>query len=32
MRQEGTMLQDRKVRDGWRDTGLFALLNEEWQA
>jgi [ribosomal protein S5]-alanine N-acetyltransferase len=32
MRQEGTMLQDRKVRDGWRDTGLFALLNDEWQA
>ncbi|WP_370867867.1 GNAT family N-acetyltransferase [Phenylobacterium sp.] len=32
MRQEGMMLQDRKVRDGGRDTGLFARLNEEWRA
>ncbi len=30
MRREGTMLQDRKVREGWRDTHLFALLDDEW--
>ncbi|MAK81869.1 MAG: hypothetical protein CMJ17_08330 [Phenylobacterium sp.] len=31
MRQEGAMLKDRKVRDGWRDTHLFALLADEWR-
>jgi len=31
MRREGTLLRDRNVRDGWRDTHLYALLSEEWR-
>ncbi|OHB30782.1 MAG: hypothetical protein A2790_08610 [Phenylobacterium sp. RIFCSPHIGHO2_01_FULL_69_31] len=31
MRREGTLLRDRRVRDGWRDTHLYALLSEEWK-
>lgn len=32
MRKEGHFLQDKKVRGRWRDTFLFAILKEEWQA
>lgn len=31
MRREATMLQDRRVRDGWRNTHLYALLSDEWE-
>lgn len=31
MRQEGTFLQDRRVKGRWRDTLLFAILREEWK-
>lgn len=30
MRREGTLLKDQRVRDGWRDTHLYAVLDEEW--
>lgn len=32
MRREGTLRKNQKVRDGWRDTHLYALLSEEWAA
>lgn len=32
MRREGTFLKDKLVRDGWRDTHLYAVLDEEWAA
>lgn len=32
MRREGTFRRDKLVRDGWRDTHLYALLDEEWAA
>lgn len=31
MRKEGHFLQDKKIREQWRDTYLFAILKEEWQ-
>lgn len=30
LRREGTFRKDRRVRDGWRNTHLYALLDEEW--
>lgn len=30
MRREGTLRKNQLVRDGWRDTHLYALLDEEW--
>jgi ribosomal-protein-alanine N-acetyltransferase len=30
MCQEGTLRKNRQVRDGWRDTHIYALLDEEW--
>ena len=30
MRREGLLRQNLKVRDGWRDTLLYAILAEEW--
>jgi RimJ/RimL family protein N-acetyltransferase len=32
MRREGTLRKNQLVRDGWRDTHLYALLDEEWAA
>lgn len=32
MRREGTLRKDLQVRDGWRDTHIYALLDEEWAA
>lgn len=32
MRREGTLKKNQLVRDGWRDTHLYALLDEEWAA
>lgn len=31
MRREGTLLKNLLVRDGWRDTHVYALLAEEWR-
>jgi len=30
MRREGTMLKNLNVRDGWRDTHIYAILFDEW--
>lgn len=30
MRREGTLRRNQLVRDGWRDTHLYAVLDEEW--
>ena len=30
MRREGTLRQDRQIKDAWRDTYLYAVLAEEW--
>jgi ribosomal-protein-alanine N-acetyltransferase len=30
LHQEGCFRKDRKVRDGWRDTRIYAILEEEW--
>lgn len=30
MRREGLLLKDRLVRDGWRDSYVYAVLAEEW--
>lgn len=32
MRREGTLLKNHEVRGRWRDTHLYALLAEEWEA
>jgi len=32
MRREGTLRKNLLVRDGWRDTHVYALLDEEWAA
>lgn len=32
MRREGTLRKNQQVRDGWRDTHVYALLDEEWGA
>lgn len=32
MRREGTLRKNQLVRDGWRDTHVYALLDEEWAA
>jgi len=32
MRREGTLSKNQQVRDGWRDTYIYALLDEEWAA
>lgn len=32
MRREATFRQDKRMRDGWRDTHLYAILVEEWAA
>ena len=32
MRKEGHFVRDKKVRERWRDTMLFAILREEWEA
>jgi [ribosomal protein S5]-alanine N-acetyltransferase len=32
MRREGTLRKNLQVRDGWRDTHLYAMLDEEWAA
>lgn len=32
MRREGTLRKNQLVTDGWRDTHLYALLDEEWVA
>lgn len=31
LRLEGTLLKNQLVRDGWRDTCVFAILREEWK-
>jgi ribosomal-protein-alanine N-acetyltransferase len=31
MRREATFKQDVKARDGWRDSYLYAVLEEEWR-
>jgi len=31
MRQEGHFVQDKKIKDKWRDTLLFAILRSEWE-
>ena len=30
MRREGCFLRDRLIKDAWRDTYLYALLDDEW--
>jgi RimJ/RimL family protein N-acetyltransferase len=32
MRREGTLRKNQQARDGWRDTHIYALLDEEWAA
>ena len=32
LRREGTLRRNQRVRDGWRDTHIYALLGEEWAA
>lgn len=32
MRREGTLRRNQQVRDGWRDTHLYAILASEWAA
>jgi RimJ/RimL family protein N-acetyltransferase len=32
MRREGTLLQNHEVRGRWRDTHVYALLAQEWEA
>jgi RimJ/RimL family protein N-acetyltransferase len=32
MRQEGRLIQDRKIRGAWRDSFLYAVLADEWMA
>lgn len=31
MRKEGHFVRDKKIREYWRDTLLFAILREEWE-
>jgi len=32
MRQEGHFIKDKNIKGHWRDTLLFAMLREEWDA
>lgn len=32
MRREGTLVKDQEVRGRWRDTHVYALLAQEWEA
>lgn len=32
LRREGTLLQSQRAREGWRDTYLYAALDNEWTA
>ena len=30
MRYEGRMRETRLIRDGWRDSSLYSILEQEW--